>query len=111
MRVRMLTAGVLVVGFAANASGGSGPPVAVDPAPPPITMAALHNLVSPAVVALLVSGGPAPAHVVPGVLTTASGFVLTSRSAVAEAVDGRAMLTMLRAGPGGRLGTRDLCFN
>jgi len=108
MRVRLLTVGVLVLGFAANASGGIGPPVAVDGAPPPITMAALHNLVSPAVVALLVSGGPAPAHVVPGVLTTASGFVLTSRSAVAEAADGRAMLTMLRGGPGGRLGTREL---
>ncbi|HEX2658274.1 MAG TPA: trypsin-like peptidase domain-containing protein, partial [Polyangia bacterium] len=80
----------------------------LEPVAPPITVAALHALVSPAVVALLVSGGQAPARVVPGVLTTASGFVLTSRSAVADAADGRAMLTMLRGGPRGRLSAREL---
>lgn len=80
----------------------------VEPVAPPITVAALQSLVSPAVVALLVSGGPAPARVVPGFLTTASGFVLTSRTAVVEAAEGRAMLTMVRGGPRGRLGAREL---
>ncbi|MES1157492.1 MAG: thioredoxin domain-containing protein [Haliangium ochraceum] len=96
----------------------AGATAAVPAAPPkprpleaPISPRELHNRVSPAVVALVVSaaaGAKTEAAVVPGVLVTASGLIVTSRTAIRDAVDGEAPLSMVRGGPGGRLGSRAL---
>lgn len=78
------------------------------PTEPPISARELHGRVSPAVVALVVSGGAAPPAVATGTLVTASGLVLTSRSAIAAAVDGGATLAVVRGSGGGRLPPRAL---
>ncbi|HEY4188547.1 MAG TPA: DsbA family protein [Polyangia bacterium] len=79
-----------------------------DPVLPPIAPAELHALVAPAVVALVVAGGRVAPRIVTGVLTTASGLVLTSRRALADVVEGNAGLSMVRGGPHGRLGAHEL---
>jgi len=68
----------------------------------------LHALVSPAVVALVVSSDSAPARVATGVLISASGLILTSRRAVAAAIEGRGNITLVRGGPKGRVGAREI---
>jgi protein-disulfide isomerase len=112
-------------GTAAGNASDPGPPVPVAPAPasaapaapsvepalpalPSVAASDLHSLVSPAVVALVVSSGSASARVTTGVLITASGLVLTSRRAVAAAIEGRGNITMVRGGPKGRVGSREI---
>jgi protein-disulfide isomerase len=75
---------------------------------PAVPAGELHALVSPAVVALVASSPSAPARVTTGVLISASGLVLTSRRAVASAIEGRGNITMVRSGPKGRVGSREI---
>ncbi|MEP6654316.1 MAG: thioredoxin domain-containing protein [Myxococcales bacterium] len=78
--------------------------VPAAPAPEaPISLRELHARVSPAVVALVVSGGAAmPPIIVSGVLVTASGLVLTSRRAISEVIDGHATVNLVRSAGRGR---------
>lgn len=78
------------------------------PALSPISPAELHALVAPAVVALAVSGTKTLPHIVTGVLVTASGLALTSRRALADALENGARISMVHGGPHGRLGAREL---
>ena len=84
------------------------PPASAGPALPAMAAGDLHALVSPAVVALVVSSPSAPARVTTGVLISASGLILTSRRAVASAIEGRGNITMVRGGPKGRVGAREI---
>jgi len=93
---------------AANAAGPPAPAAATSPALPSVSAGDVHALVSPAVVALVVSSGSAPARVTTGVLITASGLVLTSRRAVAAAIEGGGNITLVRGGPKGRVGPREI---
>jgi protein-disulfide isomerase len=78
------------------------------PALSPISPGELHALVAPAVVALAVSGTKSLPHIVTGVLVTASGLALTSRRAIADALEKGARISMVHGGPRGRLGAREL---
>ena len=68
-----------------------------------IPLRELHARVSPAVVALVVSGTAAAPSIASGVLVTASGLIITSRRALSEAIDGHAAVTMVRGDARGRL--------
>jgi protein-disulfide isomerase len=85
-------------------------PVAPPAPPSPVAPRELHARVAPAVVGLVVSGpdgGAAPA-MVPGVAVTASGLVVTSRSALGTAAEGAAPLALVRiAGRGFRPSPKD----
>ena len=93
----------------ATAAAAEPEPATHHPAPAkpaaeaPISLRELHARVSPAVVALVVSGGATmPPTIVSGVLVTASGLVLTSRRAISEVIDGRATVNMVRSAGRGR---------
>ncbi|MEO8213397.1 MAG: trypsin-like peptidase domain-containing protein [Myxococcales bacterium] len=82
-------------------AGRSAPAASLAEAP--ISLRDLHARVSPAVVALVVSGGAAmPPTIVSGVLVTASGLVLTSRRAISEVIDGHATVNLVRRSGRGR---------
>ncbi|MEO5766956.1 MAG: trypsin-like peptidase domain-containing protein, partial [Polyangia bacterium] len=82
-------------------AGRSAPTASLAEAP--ISLRDLHARVSPAVVALVVSGGAAmPPTIVSGVLVTASGLVLTSRRAISEVIDGHATVNLVRRSGRGR---------
>jgi protein-disulfide isomerase len=102
------TAAATAANAPATAVANAPPPPKPLPPEPPISPRSLHARVSPSVVALVVSGGKEPATVASGVLVTASGFVLTSRRAIGEAIDGAASVAMVRGGPRGRFSAHDL---
>jgi protein-disulfide isomerase len=93
---------------ASEAAPAPEPPQKPLPPEPPISPRELHARISPSVVALVVSGGNAAATVASGVTVTASGFVLTSRHAIADAVDGGASLALVSGGAHGRCSPREL---
>ena len=82
--------------------------IKLGPPPPPITMSELHDLVSPAVVVLVASKANAAPQIAAGVLTTASGLILTSRRAIANALAGGGKLAVAHGGPRGHFGSREL---
>src|SRR5438552_3438592 len=82
--------------------------VRLGPVPAPIAVGELRDLVAPAVVALVASKPNGPAQVATGVLMTASGLILTSRRAIASALETGGKLAMVHAGPRGRFGSREL---
>ena len=84
------------------------PPAKPGPLLPPIAIAELHGLVAPAVVALVASRPNAAPQVATGVLTTASGLLLTSRRAIATALEQGGKLAVAHAGPRGRFGAHEL---
>ena len=79
-----------------------GPPLA------PIAAAELRDLVAPAVVALVASRPGASTQLAAGVLTTASGLILTSRRAISNALAGGGKLAAVHPGPRGRFGAHEL---
>src|SRR3569832_2151272 len=93
-----------------NASMAAAPRAAIKLAavPPPIAVTALHDLVAPGVVALVASKPKAAPQVATGVLTTASGLILTSRRAIANALESGGKLAAVHAGPRGHFGAREL---
>lgn len=94
---------------------GGGPPAAAPraaiklaPPPAPIAISDLRDLVAPGVVVLVASKPNAAPQVAAGVLTTASGLILTSRRAIANALSSGGKLAAAHGGPRGRFGSREL---
>jgi len=93
--------------------GGAAAPAAraaikLAPPPAPVAAADLRQLVAPAVVALVASRPGTAPQLAAGVLTTASGLILTSRRAISNALATGGKLAAVHAGPRGRFGAHDL---
>src|SRR3569623_1469156 len=82
--------------------------IKLGPVPAPDSLTELRDLVAPAVVALVASRPHAAPQIAAGVLTTASGLILTSRRAIANALAGGGKLAAVHAGPRGHFGPHEL---
>jgi|GEM_PF-3593005 len=83
-------------------------PIKLGPPPPAVSAAELREAVAPAVVALVASKRGAAPQVATGVLTTASGLILTSGRAISNALAAGGKLAVVHAGPRGHFGAREL---